>query len=375
MFEQKMETSETPHITVEVCQGNLTVRGDAKREIRLLVWDKDDKVSVERKGETVTITIPANGTLICPPATTLTLERVMGSVHVGGVTGPLAVGTVHGNATLADVGPVALKEALGNLSAHEVGGDLVGEDVKGNTRVHGLEGRLTLGQVAGNLTAEDVQGGLEVEKVRGNARLGPAFASGKAYRVNASGNLTLLLPADADLRVALRAAGRVQSRVPGLDLETTDGETRAMLGAGEGLVEADVRGNVMLRPPEPDEASEMGVGLEDLGARIEWQVNDAMAELTTQLESSLGRWDPEPMRRKIEQAAERARRKAERAAEQARMRAERAERRWQRASGEKPQPQSKPVSDEERLRVLRMVEEGRLTPDQASDLLTALEGE
>jgi hypothetical protein len=100
-----------------------------------------------------------------------------------------------------------------------------------------------------------------------------------------------------------------------------------------------------------------------------------MTELATRLESGLARIDAEPIRRRVEEATEEARRKAEQAAERARMRAERAERRWRRASGERPRPEPKPASDEERLRVLRMLEEGRLTPEQASELLAALEGE
>jgi len=32
------------------------------------------------------------------------------------------------------------------------------------------------------------------------------------------------------------------------------------------------------------------------------------------------------------------------------------------------------MSDEERMRVLRLVEEGKISPDQAADLLAAMEG-
>ena len=374
MFERTMETSATPHVTIESCQGSLTVRGDAEREIRLLVLDEEEEMNLERQGETLALTIPADATLICPPQTTLTVEHVMGNLHVDGVTGPVAMGTVRGNVTLAEVGPVALGEGLGNLSARGVAGDMAADDLKGNARVRDVEGGVRLAQVAGNLIAEELQGGLEADSVRGNARLGPAFAPGATYRVRASGNLTLVLPAEANVRLTLRAAGRIRSDLLGLDLQTVDGETTGTLGAGGALVEADARGNVMLRPLEPGETFGIDASLDDLGARIEWQVNDAMAELATRLESSLGRWDPEPMRRKIQDATEQARRKAEQAAERARMRAERAERRWQRASGERPRPQPQPASDEERLRVLRMVEQGQLTPEQASDLLAALEG-
>ncbi len=83
---------------------------------------------------------------------------------------------------------------------------------------------------------------------------------------------------------------------------------------------------------------------------------------------------------KAEGIAERARQQAERNAERARMRADQAERRWQRASGQRstpspaPAPTPTPGDDkrEERLSILRMVEEGKITADEAAKLLSAL---
>jgi hypothetical protein len=370
-----MEVSATPHVTVEACEGSLTVRGEGDREIRLMVKAKEDEVRLEREGEKVTLTIPDDGTLVCPHGTVLTVERAKGNLYVEGITGSLTLATAHGNVTLEDVGTVASDKTLGNLRARGVAGDLIGQDVKGNARVREVQGQLLLHEVAGNLVVEELEGGLQAQKVRGNVRLGPPFAPGSTYRADASGNLTLLLPPDADVKLVLRTAGRVRSTLPGLSLETVGDETRGTLRAGASLVEANARGNLTLRPLEPGEALEGEAGLEQLGAQIEWQVSEAMAALTTRLESSLGRLDPEPIQRKVQEATEQARRKAEQAAERARMRAERAERRWRRASGERPRSRPEPASDEERLRVLRMVEEGRLTPEQASKLLAALDGE
>jgi hypothetical protein len=56
------------------------------------------------------------------------------------------------------------------------------------------------------------------------------------------------------------------------------------------------------------------------------------------------------------------------------MQAERAQRRWQRASGQRPQPARPAAVNEEILRVLRLVEEGKITPEQAAELIAALEG-
>jgi hypothetical protein len=175
-------------------------------------------------------------------------------------------------------------------------------------------------------------------------------------------------------------------------LEKADGEVRGVLGSGEASLEADVAGDISVRPWETDQEAhvegmpwEVVAEVEGLGRHIEAHIAEAMAEIETRLEESLGRIDSEQIHLQVERAreqalrtagraAERARQTAEREAERARLRAERAERRWQRASGQRPRSKRAPVTDEERMRVLRMVETGKLSPEQAADLLAALEG-
>ena len=48
---------------------------------------------------------------------------------------------------------------------------------------------------------------------------------------------------------------------------------------------------------------------------------------------------------------------------------------WQERDREDEEPgKREPATDEERMRVLRMVEEGKITPEQAAELLAAVEG-
>ncbi len=374
MFERSWETSATPQVVVRSCLGNLRVRAETDQKLILVVEEKEDEVRIERDGETFSLRIPADGTLVCPSGTRLTVEEVFGNLHVGGLEGELTIATVHGNATLHDVADVSFRETLGNLQARSIAGNLTGEDLKGNGRISEVTGRLTLGEVRGNLVGENLRGGLEAGRVRGNVRLAPYFAPGAIYRVEASGNLDILLSPEPDVSLTLRAKGRMWSQVAGLDLERTESQATATLGSGEAAIEATVQGNITLRPAWAEEVFSTETHLEDLGATIERRVNEKMAELATRLETTLGGFKGEPIQRRVEMAADRARREAEHAAERARMRAERAERRWQRASGEGARPEPETVTKEEQLRVLRMVEEGRLTPDEAAELLSALEG-
>ena len=217
------------------------------------------------------------------------------------------------------------------------------------------------------------------------------FSPDQTYQLSASGNLTIYIPVDASLRLSLQAEDGVRSSLPHLALEETDGKMLGILGAGEASLEAQAGGRISLRPMGPEEVLEEGAAfdfvadLDGLGAQIEARITEAMAEMEVRLDESLGRIDSEQIRLqmerakeqaflKTEQAAKKVRRAAEREAERARLRAERAERRWRRASGRKPRPKREPATDEERMRLLRMVEEGKITPEQAAELLAAVEG-
>ncbi len=372
MFERTLEATEAPHIIVRKCLGNLMVKG-GEEQITVRVHDGDEELHVEQEGDTIRLSVAADCTLLCPLGTALTAERVQGNLQCRDVQGAVDLKLIHGNATLRQVGPVTLGKVLGNIRVHGLTGSLQAVDVKGNVRVQGVEGPVELSQVAGNLTAEGLPGGLAAEKVRGNVRLGPPFQPEMIYRLNAGGNLTVKVPVDASLRLAVTTRGHVDFDISGLELKREKGEVRGTLGDGAARVEGDVKGNLSLRQAGRPDTLERSAGLEDLGAHIEWQVNEALAQMASRMEASLGRVDAEAVKRRVERTTEEARRKAERAAEQARLRAERAERRWERASGRKARPKEA-ASDEERLRVLRMVEQGKLTPQEASEILAALEG-
>lgn len=389
MFEQTIETSATPHITVSECLGNLVVRGSEEKRITFHARGEENDVTMEKEGETFTIGASVDCFLICPPGTSLTVNTVRGNLKIEGVKGPVAIGDVHGNTNLRAIGPTALEQTFGNLSASQVTGDLSVQTTRGNVQVRQVEGSLSLGRTDGNLAIEGVEGNLTADRVRGNIRLGPPFSSGTTHHLNADGNMTIYLPAVANLRLVLRAGGFVRSHVPGLELDGTGNEAQVVLGTGEASLEARVGGQMRLYPLRPEDSPARGFSfdsmadLEGLGAQIEASIAEAMAELEARLESSLGYMDSEKISRQIERTTERARlkaeqevekarRKAEHETERARLRAERAERRWQRVSGQRSRQE--PISDEERLRVLRLVEDGKISPEQAASLLAAMEG-
>jgi hypothetical protein len=429
MFEQTIETSGTPQVTITNCAKNLLVQGKDGAQVTIRVDGEADDLTLEQEGETLTLSTREDCKITCPAGSTLTVQTCRGNAKIDGVASTIALETVHGNLTLKDVGPTEfsrvdgnlyvrdvngvlrgkavggnarirdvegaciLEKINGNLRVRDVDGDLQTETVGGNAQVADVRGQYAVKKVGGNLTFDEVQGGVTAERVGGNARVKPPFASGTAYQISAGGNLDIRIPENASLSLALRAGGGVHSKIAGLALEKADGEMTGILGDGEASLEAKAGGSISLRgggvvngsPEEFELNMDFMDDLEDIGPMVEARVGEAMAKLEVRLEQGLGQIDGEKLRIKMERAAEKSARAAERAAEEvrraaereaqkARIRADRAQRSWKRASGQKSRPRSEPVSPEEQLRVLRMVEQGKITPEQAADLLEAMKG-
>ncbi len=394
MWTQTVETPLSPTIVVEECLGDLSVQGADEPRLTLSLRNGTDALSLRREGETVFLTLRSDAYLICPRAARLSLTTVRGNLRVRDFSGPLAVGAVSGDGSLRQVGSLSLGEIYGDLSLRAVSGEVRLREVFGDARFQEVEGPLSARAIRGDLRAAGLRGGAAVESVGANLRLRPPYVPGAEYRFGVGSTARIVVPTDAGVRFALRTGGRVRSTIPGLSLTEAGGMITGTLGGGEALLEVTAGSHILL-VPETGEEAEWGVwavGIEDIGAVVEARIAEAIALLETRLDETLRSVDSEEIRRRVERAAERARqtaeryvreageaakREAERArreAERARMQAERAERRWQRASGRRPEPARTAATEAEILRVLRLVEEGKITPEQAADLIAALEG-
>lgn len=405
MWTQTVDTTLSPVVVVEECLGDLSVLGADEPRLVLSVDNGADALSLRREGESVRLTLRTDAQLTCPRGARLTLAAVRGDLRVRGLSGPLTVGTVFGDGSLRQVGPLTLGEIYGDLSLYGASGEVHIREVFGDARIQEVDGALFARAVRGDLQAGGLRGGATVEHVGADLRLRPPYAPGAEYRFGVGSTARVVVPADASLRLVLRAGGRVRSTLPGLTLAEKEGTLTGVLGGGEALLEVTAGSHIVLVPEVAGEAEwdAWAAGLEDIGALVEARIADAMALLEARLEETLRAVDREEIRRHVERAAERARqaaeryarearevarreaerarreaeREAERArreAERARMQAERAERRWQRASGRRPEPARTAATEAEILRVLRLVEEGKITPEQAAELIAALEG-
>jgi len=381
---QKFDTSDAPHITVIRCQRDLAITGSDQRQV--VVEGHREEPSVERQGEALTITAKEDCVIFCPAGASLTIQQVEGDLNAQGLTGPLAVESARGDVTLRGVGPTTLREASGDLEARGVEGELRVEQVRGDAKVRRVEGRVTLKSVRGDLSARDLEAGAAVEHVGGDVSLNTALAAGASYRFEANGDISAKVEIGSGARLTLEG-GEVHCRLPLQFAERT--RSRIVGALGDGSAELILRADGDLSVTEQGESlgwegsGQLESQMESWAQQFEAQMTDMQRKLEERL-ANVPYVNSEHVARRAQEAAERARRQAERAAERARMRAERASRkhehrghgmRWSWSPPPPPKPPAEPISDAERMAILKMVQDKKITADEASKLLAALESQ
>ena len=314
----------------------------------------------------------------------------------------------------------------GNLHAREVAGAIVADRVGGNATLKEVGGPLTIDQVAGNVTARELAGGARVPRIGGNLLLNGGLHQGQTYHFQVDGNALLRLGGDAGAHVTLSARGKIQSSLPLAGEEHSAGRLSGTLGEGGAEVAVDAGGNIMLggegsgvhvhvevgdEIARQVEESLRAVDLEAIGRHVSQEMESAMSRLRVKLESTDWQRFGGQAQQAVERAMERLQRDLDRAADKAARYQERMERTnervdraaerharrqerrarqaeqaaqgpaeavvedWQEGEPDVPMAEAAPApsTDEERLSILRMVEQGQITPEDAELLLDALD--
>jgi hypothetical protein len=221
---------------------------------------------------------------------------------------------------------------------------------EGDARLTEIGGPATLRTVAGDLRAGVLSGGLSAPQVNGDAVLHGPFSGAEPYSLAADGDVVLHVPADADARISVTAGGRIRSEVPLTPAADGSAAFTCTLGHGTAHISLVSGGDLRLAQGGGGERgkarSKASPDFSDLGERIRQQVSASLAAagISVSGEASWGGRDrPRPPK----------------------------EHKPPRPPGpERPRPPS--ATAEEQSAVLKMVEEGKITPEEADALLKAL---
>jgi hypothetical protein len=360
---------------------------------------------------------------------TLASLRLVGTVY--GDAALKAVETadlqnVRGNLRARAVDHLRVSRVGGNLHAREIEGTLDADQVGGNAALKGITGLVTVDQVAGNLTAKDLAGGAKVGRAGGNLVLNGELGTGCTYQFKVDGNAALRLGEDANTHLTLSARGHLLTTIELADEERDGTKLTGTLGDGGAEMVIEAGGSVVLgagRPPVGAEVAEeisrqmeeslRAIDLEAIGQHVQEQMEQAMSRLRVKLESVDWERTGHRAQQAIERAMERMQQDMDRLTEKAARRQERLQRlaerearrqerlkrmaereahlheklahRFYQTADYEPQSEGReaesgvepmepePALDEERLSILKMVEQGQISPQEAEMLLDALE--
>lgn len=415
MGQHSVTTSSAPAVLIEEVHGNLEIKGWDRSDV-LVKPGKDDDLLLEAQNDTVHIQCNSNCMVRLPLRASIQVGTVHGNARIKLVENGLNCDQVAGSLVLRNVTGSRIEAVHGDLLAKQVKGDLYVGEVHGNAVARDIQGDCIIGQVDGNLDLRDAEGNITVS-TEGNARVRLNLLVGDNYKINAGGNLHCRIPEFSNVQVAFSSqANKIQVihagekylyRQQNHSLALGDAEASMSLSSGGSLsfVSQETEKFEMEDVEAEFEAAFAGFSEEfsqQIADQIEAQVenqlemlNDEMEKLSTTLEQS--GLSQDEMDRIMEQAREsselaaaqshekirRAQEKLERkltaAQRKAELRAKAAERRSQRGTGFSwpPPAEKRPktaISDEERLVVLRMLEEKKISLEEAEQLLAALEG-
>ncbi len=361
-------TTATPQLKIS-CAGDLQITGAPDNSVMIDIDDSSSASRIERQDDAIVVTAMRDCAITCPIGSTVAIEHASGDLRVLQVKGVLSVNAINGDAALHAVGPATIKAVQGDLSLRDAEGDVQIEVVRGDAKLKHVAGSVAINKVAGDLVANDLSGGVAVSSVGGDASLQTSLTAGRTYAVKAGGDVILRVEGGGG-QFALNCKGDLRVRLPMINWTGNDRSGTGTYGDGSAQVTLMANGDLLVLPGSAGVSFDPDV----LSEQVEAMIESAMSQFETQM-SKVQR-DLEQRFGKFDKQAEKVAERAARSAERAKRRAERAAGSWTFTVGRTPTPPtppSEPVTDQERLMILKMVEEGKITADQAAQLLSALE--
>jgi hypothetical protein len=294
----------------------IRLKGDLRlqtQDVPEVTVESDYPFTLTGGGEVATINGERDLDVKVPVDSQIHLSACAGDARISGVRGPIQIKAVGGDLVLRKVG---------SIEAGTVGGDV-------NAR--GLDGSFEV--VAG-----------------GDIVFTAQLSSDHDYWLNAGGDIIWRTPPGASATLEVAAGGEVITRVPGVK----HAPGGVIIGDGAALGHFQAGGDIVINA-ETD-ADPIGQAATEIEARVRSITENAMDKVARKLEDAQrklersgrrGRWGvgyvvpdvPRPLERPVP-----------------------------------PAPPSEPVSNEERLAILRLVENGKITAGEAARLLAALDG-
>ena len=359
---QTISAGRTPKIEIESISGDLSIVGWDGEDI--LFKANDDELRVQQDGDVVRVSCDDDLSLRVPRGASIGAVSAGGDMALKNVMGGIALQEVHGDLSIRDVD---------NVSIETVHADLSLRGAKGNLSVKSVHGDASIREVGGHVAIESISDDLALRDVRGNvsANVGEDVVlylnpqPGNAYSVTAGEDILLVMPPKANATLTLNG-DEIDIEWKGIKNEEEATSRVITLGDGSAIVNLNAGGDIRVT-----NQADAGESAEDFGnfAGIGFDWSGFGDRISRQVEAATRRAG-----KQAEEAARRAERQARNMERRVRANVNVGRWNWDLTPKGVPVPPKEPVSDEERMSILKMLAEKKITAEDAEKLLAALEG-
>lgn len=385
--------------------GDLHLTGWNREEIR--IKDLGEEIQYKKKKTVLEISNPDDVLISIPHNLEVKIKSVSGDIHIKGIRGKLEIESVSGDLSVSDISSLVVTSVTGDLIASRLQGDLQAKSVSGDCLVDSVQGQIELKGVSGDIQFDTIGGGIDVN-ASGSGRLDFHPVPWQAYQLKVAGDLSLILPPDVNADLSIKSGAKDISIFPGkLDITSNTKALEYTLGEGGPAILLAAGGKVFITDNEFTVLTGIKMNLDDLGAlaagfttdttehirgsldHLEEELRHSLSGLSESLEElglseeklrDLGIQIEETSRKaaeKAEIAAIKAQASVEKKIAKARRKALQAQEKTKQFDLNKfleREANKKAVSENERLLILEMIQEKKISPEEAEELLKALEG-
>jgi hypothetical protein len=380
------EVGTKPSIVIRGIGGDLRVSGREGDQIEVVAPEKGE-LSVEEIDQGVEIACRSGCLLFVPLQAQIDVDMVGGDGRLTDVQGEVLIKTIGGDLSLRRLGKASLERVGGDVQVREIEGDLMIDHVGGDGIIRDVKGNVHLRMVGGDFILGEVSGSVEV-MVGGDAVLNLLAEPDTQTTAQTGGDLSCQIPDEASAVMNLQAGGDVHLPNEAEEVSShKEGQAQVYaftLGGGNAQISLQSGGDLNLQyghSSETFDASFVGDILTEVDAKLA-----EMEARFNAMGAGMASFDADRIGERVRRSVRQAQKRAERAARKAEEKARKSHRKHLKFNfdmdGEWPDLRfadfSQPgpdISDEERLAILRMVEDGKLSVDEAEALLKALEGE
>lgn len=370
-------------------------------DLNLQGWDRmevqplsDDRMgmSMQQDGDTIRIQSSSDLDVTLPVGAAIMIERVSGDANLRNLAGAVQIQRVGGDLAAQTIGALDVQAvggdctvvgSTGPLTIQRVGGDFQGSQLTGPVRLDGVGGDAIL----------KVAGGAIHIRAGGDLDLWLGGSDGENIRAQSNGDVLIGLPQNGNADLDLNSRGRdIKVEIAGGTEEIEKRFHHLVLGDGSQKISVEAGGDIYVTD-HPGELADKFDGLNDLEDELEESWKNADEARSENLEDFSFDFSnrAEELTNRINKRVEEAMRQADTRMQEAMKRLEQRTRRLERHGFVPPIPPFPPVgprrpgadiptakkagaSEEEKLLILKMLQEKKITVEEAEKLLEALEG-